>query len=166
MKYQPGSAHSVSRLQSSSDRRADQVTSTSVLTLLRITTSWRGIARRHWLLNQMLSLPDVILTVSDWGETSHVHAGVRIVRSSRTNVTGLPATVFFAVGVTAMSRSVQVALGLREHRSTVPVALALLVLLRLPVALRLGRGLGGVGIRRHGLVRLRHHLRGPVRIAG
>ncbi len=105
--YQPGIAQSVSRVQPSSDRRADQVTATSVLTLLRITTSSVGIARGHWRLDQMSSSPDVIFTVSDSGETRQVQAAERMVRSSSTKVTGLPPTVFFARGVTAMSRSTQ-----------------------------------------------------------
>ena len=63
--YQPGIAHSVSRLHSSSDATAPtSATRTLVVTALRMTTLCVGIARGQCWLDQMSSGPDVILSVT------------------------------------------------------------------------------------------------------
>ena len=59
----------------------------------------------------MSSLPEVILSVSDSGDTRHVHASDRIVRSAITTRTSLPATARSISGVAAMSSSAHMPLG-------------------------------------------------------
>ena len=80
-------------------------------TALRTTTLRVGTARGHCRLDQMSSLPEVILSVSVSGETSQVHASAWMVRSSSTRKTSRPATAFGTVGVTAMSSSAQEPVG-------------------------------------------------------
>src|SRR3954468_8472682 len=101
--YQPGSAQSVNREQVSSERRAFHVTPTLVVTALRTTTSWAGIALGHSRLDQTSSLPEVILTARESGPTCHVHASDTKVRSCSTTSTSRPATARCTFGVTATS---------------------------------------------------------------
>ena len=68
-------------------------------------------ARGHCRLDQMSSLPDVIFTVRDSGDTRQVHASDSIVRRPTTIRTELPAIAFGTSGVTAMSSSAQVPVG-------------------------------------------------------
>ena len=99
----PGSAHSVSRGQPGSERRALQVSFTRVGAALRSTRSWVGIARPHSTLVQMRSGPEVILRASVLRESVQVQAGLVSVETSRTSVMSWPAIGCGTDGAIAMS---------------------------------------------------------------
>ena len=103
--YHPGSAHSVSRLHFSSERRADQVTVNQLAFSRRSTRSLVGTAFGHCWLVQIRSSPEVILSVSVSREACQVQAGLSRVSILKRSVTSRPATASFTTGVTSTSAS-------------------------------------------------------------
>ena len=124
------------RLWPSSERLADQVTTTGASTAWRITTSCAGIEAGHSRLLQMWSLPDVMVTVIVSADACQVHASVTTVR--RLIVIGMsaPPGADVIAGVATMSDGVQGPVGSARTGSGGAVScsrLFFLFLLPLPV---------------------------------
>ena len=80
-------------------------------TACRTTTSWGTIAAGHSRVDQMSSLPEVMLTVRVSGDTVQVHAAVTRVRRLRVIGTSLPPGASVMVGVATTSAFSQVPTG-------------------------------------------------------
>ena len=112
----------MARLHAGFDRRPLQVTTTWVGCWLRTTTVLVGTEAGQSWLDQIRSLPEVILTTRECGETAKLHAG-RMPVSCRRSGTRRPAAARVRSAVTVISSTAHGPVG-AASTSGFPVAVA------------------------------------------